>query len=167
MRMIPIQYVTGDATEPIGGGEKLICHVCNDMGGWGSGFVLAISRKWKGPERRYRALYTEVRQTQESRSIPLGVTQYIKVEHNITVVNMIAQHQTWAEDGIPPIRYDAVERCLASVAQYAAKGRRSVHAPRFGAGLAGGDWSIIESIIKRELCELDISVFVYDLPRKD
>lgn len=161
--MIPIQYVIGDATEPIGDGEKLICHVCNDIGGWGSGVVLAISRKWKRPERCYRALYTEVRQTQESRSIPLGVTQYIKVEHNITVVNMIAQHQTWAEDGIPPIRYDSVEKCLKCVAGHALKIRASIHAPRFGAGLAGGDWSIIESIIIRELCELDIPVFVYAL----
>src|SRR4029077_8760714 len=29
--------------------------VCNDAGGWGKGFVIAVSRRWPEPERRYRA----------------------------------------------------------------------------------------------------------------
>jgi hypothetical protein len=32
--------------------KKLICHICNDLGGWGKGFVLALSRRWEGPEPR-------------------------------------------------------------------------------------------------------------------
>lgn len=43
--MVGIHYVTGDATEPIGEGEKIIAHICNDQGGWGAGFVLALSKK--------------------------------------------------------------------------------------------------------------------------
>lgn len=164
--MIPIQYVIGDATKPIGGGDKLICHVCNNVGKWGAGFVLAISKKWKEPERAYRALFREARACEGSPFIPLGVSQFINVEHDITIVNMIAQHQTWAEKGVPPIRYYSVEKCLKCVARHAKQFRKSVHAPRFGAGLSGGNWSIIESIIIRELCELDIPVFVYDLPAK-
>ncbi|MEV6001124.1 Appr-1-p processing protein, partial [Streptomyces griseomycini] len=27
-------------------GVKVIAHVCNDIGGWGKGFVLAVSRRW-------------------------------------------------------------------------------------------------------------------------
>lgn len=50
--MIPIKYVIGDATEPQGTGRKIIAHVCNDCGGWGAGFVLALSAKDYRPESR-------------------------------------------------------------------------------------------------------------------
>jgi O-acetyl-ADP-ribose deacetylase (regulator of RNase III) len=48
--MQAINYIKGDATAPISKGEKIICHICNDIGGWGKGFVLAISKRWKEPE---------------------------------------------------------------------------------------------------------------------
>lgn len=48
--MAPISYVRGDATNPLGRGEKIICHCCNDRGGRGKGFVLSLSKKWEAPE---------------------------------------------------------------------------------------------------------------------
>ncbi len=33
----------------------MVAHVCNDIGGWGKGFVLAVSRRWPEPEAAYRA----------------------------------------------------------------------------------------------------------------
>jgi O-acetyl-ADP-ribose deacetylase (regulator of RNase III) len=42
-----ISYVKGDATSPQARGIKIIGHVCNDLGGWGKGFVLAVSRRWR------------------------------------------------------------------------------------------------------------------------
>jgi len=50
-----IAYVVGDATRPEGQGPRVIVHVCNDIGGWGRGFVLALSRAYPEAERRYRA----------------------------------------------------------------------------------------------------------------
>jgi hypothetical protein len=38
-----LRLVTGDATTPTGEGNKIIAHICNDIGGWGKGFVVAIS----------------------------------------------------------------------------------------------------------------------------
>ena len=32
--MIKINYVKGDATTPIGTGDKIICHITNDIGAW-------------------------------------------------------------------------------------------------------------------------------------
>jgi len=34
-----ISYIKGDATAPQGKGVKVIAHLCNDLGGWGKGFV--------------------------------------------------------------------------------------------------------------------------------
>ena len=77
-----ITYVIGDATHPIGEGEKYIIHVCNDVGGFGAGFVLSLSKRWKEPEKVYR----------EQKNYTLGKIEVIRVEKDICVVNMIAQH---------------------------------------------------------------------------
>src|SRR4029077_13113334 len=52
--MTSIEYLRGDATCPQARGVKIIAHVCNDLGRWGKGFVLALSRRWAQPERAYR-----------------------------------------------------------------------------------------------------------------
>ena len=46
-----ILYIKGDATAPIGSGVKVITHICNDIGGWGKGFVLALSKKMENAGR--------------------------------------------------------------------------------------------------------------------
>ena len=48
-----IHYRVGDATAPVADGPKIIAHICNDIGAWGRGFVLAISRRWPEPEKAY------------------------------------------------------------------------------------------------------------------
>lgn len=153
-----ITYVTGDATDPIGYGNKIIPHICNDCGRWGSGFVLAVSKKWKSPEKMYREWFDE--------GSRLGEVQIVGVERDIVVANMIAQHDTRWIDGLPPIRYDSLRECLKKVYEYAKRNDCSVHAPKFGASLAGGSWDIIEKIIQEELCDKGISVTVYNFEDK-
>jgi O-acetyl-ADP-ribose deacetylase (regulator of RNase III) len=150
-----INYIIGDATQPIGEGEKLILHIVNDLGGWGKGFVLALSKRWKEPEKVYR----------EQKNYVLGKIEVIRVEKDICVVNMIAQHDvkpTKDANGsiVPPIRYDALKACLITVNNIAVRTKATIHAPRFGAGLAGGSWDKIEQIIK-EVVTVDVTI--YDL----
>ena len=52
-----INYIRGDATQPAGDGNKIIVHVCNDIGAWGKGFVVALSRQWPQPEKDYKQWY--------------------------------------------------------------------------------------------------------------
>lgn len=54
-----INYIVGDATDPKVEGNKIIAHVCNDIGAWGRGFVLTLSRKFPEAERSYRRWYQE------------------------------------------------------------------------------------------------------------
>lgn len=150
-----IQYIKGDATNPKGNGKKLIIHVCNNIGGWGKGFVLAISKKWTQPEIEYRKWHKSKKKFQ------LGYIQAVKVEKNVAVVNMIAQHDIKTINGVPPIRYEAIQQCLTKVENLAQKYQASIHAPQFGAGLAGGKWEIIENIIDETLCKKNIPVNVY------
>ena len=160
--MTKIIYTTGDATSPGGTGNKIIVHICNDIGGWGKGFVLALSKKWKAPEDSYRSWYrgeTEI-------PFELGQVQFVKVENNILVANLLAQHDIIPRSGIPPVRYDAVRQCLEKVAMKALSLNASVHMPRIGCGLAGGKWEEIEIIVSQTLISQGIEVTVYDLPRQ-
>ncbi len=158
--MKKIVYTVGDATKPEGEGKKIIAHVCNDMGAWGRGFVLAISKLSPAPERVFREWY----RGRERNDFALGAVQFVFVSPAIEVANIIGQHGIRALQGVPPIRYDAVETALKTVGEKAQTENASVHLPRIGCGLAGGKWSEIEPLIERQICASGVPVFVYDLP---
>lgn len=52
-------YVYGDATVPLGTGNRIIAHICNDTGAWGRGFVLFLSRRAPESETACRAWHRE------------------------------------------------------------------------------------------------------------
>lgn len=179
IEMTPINYIKGDATNPIGNNTHIIVHICNDVGGWGRGFVMAISKRWEQPEMEYRNWFKhqESEQTDtvqfeklESRDrysnekkFELGNVQFVKVSGDIWVANMIAQRDIKPDkDGAPPIRYSAVSECLERVGQFAKRHSACVHMPRIGCGLAGGQWSEIEPIINAHLIAHEIETTVYD-----
>lgn len=157
MNMKTITYLKGDATNPQIEGNKIITHICNDIGGWGKGFVLAISNRWKKPENQYRKWF------QNEENFTLGEIQIVQVEEDIFVCNMIGQHKIITNSkGIPPIRYEAVEKCLEKLADEALKLKASIHMPRIGCGLAGGKWQEIEPLIEKTLLKNNLAVYVCD-----
>jgi O-acetyl-ADP-ribose deacetylase (regulator of RNase III) len=153
-----INYLVGDATAPIGQGPKIIVHICNDIGGWGRGFVVAISNRWPQPEKRYRAW----RRGEEKSAFALGEVQFVQVEDDTWIANMIAQRDVRTINGIPPIRYDALRKALQRVAEEALARNASTHMPRIGCGLAGGTWDEVEQIVEQELIDKGVPVTVYD-----
>jgi len=155
--MKDIQYTKGDATAPQSEENKIIVHICNDIGGWGKGFVMAISKRWKKPENQYREWF------KSKDGFELGKVQFVQVEEDLWVANLIGQHKiNKDENGNAPIRYDAIEDGLKEVASFAKENNASVHMPRIGCGLAGGKWEMIEPIILQRLSNNDIEVVVYD-----
>lgn len=153
-----IQYITGDATDPKPQQNELsiIVHICNDIGAWGAGFVLALSKRWDLPESEYRS----------NKPYILGNIQLIPVESNIIVCNLIGQHGIYkGKYKLPPIRYEAVRDGLTNLAnkikQLEHTNNITVHMPRIGCGLAGGNWAIVEDIIIKTLINNKIPVYVY------
>ncbi|MDL4773649.1 MULTISPECIES: macro domain-containing protein [Thermomonosporaceae] len=155
--MAEIRYVRGDATSPQAKGVKIIAHVCNDLGGWGKGFVLAVSRRWPEPEADYRAWH----RARARNDFGLGAARFVQVEPYVWVANMIGQHGMKAGSKGPPIRYEALDRCLEVLGRKAAELEATVHMPRIGCGLAGGRWARVEPLIERRLVEPGIAVTVY------
>lgn len=155
-----ISYVKGDATRPEGVGTKVIVHCCNDLGAWGSGFVLAVSKRWPEPEAAYLDSITRG-------GLTLGNVQFVEVgddydgEDSIVVANLIGQKGLIGPVNPSPVRYSAIETGLERVARFAKKHSASIHMPRIGCGLAGGTWTRMEPIVSKTLKGL--SVTVYDL----
>ncbi|MER7002359.1 Appr-1-p processing protein [Dactylosporangium sp. NPDC000555] len=120
---------------------------------------MAVSRRWPEPERDYRAWH----RGRSHNDFGLGAVRLIQVRGDLWVANMIGQHGMRTGSKGPPIRYDAVDRCLAALADHAERLAASAHIPRIGTGLAGGHWERIEPLITARLSARDIPVTVYDL----
>jgi len=155
--MAKVNYIIGDATNPQTKGNKIIVHVCNDIGGWGKGFVMAITKRWNQPEQQYRQWF------KSNDNFSLGQVQFVQVEEELWVANLIGQHKiNKDENGNAPIRYEAILSGLEKVAQFAIDKNTTVHMPRIGCGLAGGTWDKIEPLINKSLLENEIETYVYD-----
>ncbi|CAL9584649.1 macro domain-containing protein [Streptomyces sp. enrichment culture] len=153
-----IRYTKGDATAPQGKGVKIIAHVCNDLGGWGKGFVVALSRRWPEPEAAYRRWHRE----RAGNDFRLGAVQYVRVGPYLWVANMVGQRGTRTGSKGVPVRYEAIGTALHALADKAGELGASVHMPRIGCGLAGGRWSRVEPLIAGSLVARGIPVTVYD-----
>lgn len=151
--MTKINYVVGDATAPNGKDDRIICHICNDLGLWGSGFVMALSAKWKHVENHYRRKTDYV----------LGTVDIVRAENNIWVANIIGQHKIarMSTDGLPPVRYEAIKEALIKINKSAIDMNATLHMPRMGCDRAGGEWSEIEKILNEVVT---VECTVYDLP---
>lgn len=166
-----IKYVIGDATSPkgevgeFGSSAVMIIHCCNNKGVWGAGFTGAINKKWPHlrPEIKYRFLSV----------YELGTVNIIRVDKNTFVANIIAQ-DGYGRDDLCYLDYAALRRGLVYV-RGVCKGYKiavrdknikiSIHGPRIGAGFAGGDWKVIEVILREELLQKGLPVTIYDLPQ--
>ncbi|MFF1463900.1 macro domain-containing protein [Streptomyces sp. NPDC058330] len=156
--MTGITYLRGDATAPSGQGVKIIVHCCNDLGGWGKGFVLALSRRWSGPEAAYRRWH----HGRADNDFGLGAVQFVQVEPYLWVANLVGQRGMRPGSKGVPVRYEALDEGLRRVAEKAAELGASVHMPRIGCGLAGGSWSRVEPLITERLVSRGTAVTVYD-----
>ncbi|MFF8403861.1 macro domain-containing protein [Streptomyces sp. NPDC014846] len=156
--MPEITYLRGDATTPFSKGPKVIAHVCNDIGGWGKGFVLALSRRWPGPEAAYRAWH----RGRAHNDFGLGAVQLVPVDRRLRVANMIGQRGVRTGSKGVPVRYEAIDTALARLAGEVIELGASVHMPRIGCGLAGGTWSRVEPLVTERLVRRGVQVTVYD-----
>jgi O-acetyl-ADP-ribose deacetylase (regulator of RNase III) len=170
-----IKYLVGDATRPVGNKTNIIAHICNDKGGWGRGFVLALSERWpiintySSPEHAYREWS---KHKWKGKDFVLGQIQTIWVEDTTFVCNMIAQrdYRPLEEQGVklhlPNVNYSALLECLTRLRVECELSPHpediSIHMPRIGSGFGKGSWDKIEKIINHVLEDSNMPIFIYD-----
>jgi O-acetyl-ADP-ribose deacetylase (regulator of RNase III) len=136
---------------------KVIIHCCNDIGAWGSGFVVAINEN----------LGLEPMIVYENAPKELGsVSYWHNPDAGLCVCNIIGQHGVRSSYNPKTIDYDAIRRgCKRVFFSNTVKFGKEweIHMPLMGAGLAGGDWDKIAAIVDDEIASKGIDVFVYRL----
>lgn len=177
-----IVYLEGDATDPISHEDyenRIIMHCVNDIGAWGAGFVLALDKKWPNVRDQYLLWHqgkckstTFLDSEHETKFLPLnkfalGEVQFVQAMWpDIFVANMVGQHGVISRSNPHPIRYDAFEKGFKKIARVAFDLNALVVAPMLGAGLAGGDFNKIESLIQKHLVDEGIDVIIYKFKGK-
>ena len=158
-----LSYVRGDATAISGRKQrKILAHCCNNHGRFSAGFVLAVKARWPSVARAY----FEWHRDRSTNDFGLGAVQFADADgEGVTVANMIGQ------DGVkgtgskgPPIRYSALGLALDRVGAMASSTGASVHMPRIGCGLAGGNWEEVEPLVQAMVDKHGVDAVVYDAP---
>lgn len=160
--------IEGNAIEPIYDQNVLIAHICNNLGYWGKGFVMAIESKWPNVSKEYKYWVKNNNDSRELSNVTysnslfrLGEVQFVKADENIMIANMIAQNGIKSSINQKPISYEALDQTLTYTYEYAKKNNFSIHMPKIGSGLAGGDWNKILSMIEEKASFFQIETIIY------
>lgn len=134
------------------GSTIIVPHVCNNIGVFGGGFTAGISKHYPIVKENYHLLGNHFLKNN------LGYVQYVEVSkdnvygHKLVFANMIAQNGTISKNNNRPLHYGALVKCMSSVSSYINNHFKEdnpvqIHAPKFGSGLAGGNWNFVHELI--------------------
>lgn len=136
--------------------EPWIVHGCNAQGVMGSGVAKAIKQKYPSAFRAYRA-------AEEVRGLTLGDLSWAEQDDGVLVFNAITQ-EFYGRENKCYVDYNAIREVVLGLNHLANTwGVIGVHVamPKIGAGLGGGDWNFIATII--EECSYNFQPVVYTL----
>lgn len=150
-----ITYVNGDLLDSK---DPLIVHGCNAQGVMGSGVALAIKNKFPHNFKMYRMTYEEeglvlgdVIYSNTKQDDPAGNQQWI--------ANLISQ-KFYGKDGKKYVSYDAIDDGMKDIAYFCkAAGITCVSMPLIGCGFGGGNWYVVEAIIRHRLPDLKVTIY--------
>jgi len=131
----------------------VIVHGCNCFCSMGAGIARTIQDEF--PE----AYAADLRTTKGDRN-KLGTFSQATVMrdgHELTIVNGYTQFQFHGESVLTD--YEAIRSVFAKIKdQFSGK---RIGYPKIGAGLGGGDWTVIGRIIDEELADEDHTLVIY------
>ena len=127
--------------------ETVICHGCNARGSMGAGFALAVRKTYPVAFDRYRAVFLD-----QGKRLELGQCIWVDCPDGRTVINAVTQADYGRDPNVVYVSYDAVSAVMQQIDVWTKTrgGAQTVAFPKIGAGLANGDWSVIEKIIETE-----------------
>ena len=148
-----ISYKTGDLLSVKNG---IVAHGCNMRGVMGSGVA-----------RQIKAMYPEAFDAYQAdllAGFPLGGVSVWSPQKTGAVSLLIANcltQQDMGSDGKKYVSYDAIDSCFIALDAIAQRANMTINIPKIGAGLGGGDWEVIKSIINYRCKASDVVVWEY------
>lgn len=133
--------------------DKIIVHGCNMQYTFGSGVARLV-------RDNYSEAYEEYLKQPE---LQLGSISYAESRGKI-IVNAITQ-QFYGRDGRRYVDYNAIRSCMQKVKELAFTtfSTSNVSIPKIGAGLGGGDWEVISSILNEDEIINKLNITVWEL----
>jgi hypothetical protein len=138
----------------------VIPHVCNNVNAFGAGFADALSNRYPVVKANFHV----------NGSQQLSKTQFVianSINRNrLVVANMIAQNGIINSKNKRPLHYPSLVKCMYSVKQYInnissdQEFDAEIHAPKFGSGLAGGNWNFIADLIDDIWSNIDTYIYI-------
>lgn len=158
-----LNYVDGDLIKLAKEGKfNVIVHGCNCLCNMGKGIAPQIKYNFPGT-------YEADLKTIKGDKSKLGTYSYNTLENfhgpnkSLTVINAYTQYhyrRNYRDTDIN-VDYEAIEKVFTKLNKDCRGCKIGI--PKIGAGLAGGDWDIIEGIIKRVTPDLNITVVNYKI----
>lgn len=175
-----IKYVKGDIlaeirnltpSDPDAPTVLFVPHIVNNVGHYGGGFTGALN---KDPAFAYIAADyaawirpgTHTLGLNQNVTIPRGLLPGLKT--SVIVVNMMAQDNMlpWSPDR-RRVDYVALSSCIdelqRDIEHVFWNEKTAIWTIKFGTGIGGGDWNVIEPLIVDGWCKYDIPVTVFEL----
>lgn len=144
-----MKYIKGDLIRD-GENFDVIGHGCNCFGTMGAGIAKDVKRIHPGA-------YKVDLETMYGSKNKLGTYSEFDTG-KFVILNLYTQYKYTRTD--VDADYDAIRSCMERIrVNY---GGMKIGLPLIGAGLAGGDWKIIEKIIEDELGNEDVSIVIWE-----
>lgn len=152
-----LKYKVGDLIAAAKSREvDVIAHGCNCFCTMGNGIAPLI----KGAFPKAWAADLETVKGDKSK---LGTFSY-GIQESVIIGNLYTQYGFWGRNkGLRDLDYNAMYDSMASFKTLILQhfgGNVRIGLPKIGAGLAGGDWKVIEAIILSTLGSFDVTVYV-------
>lgn len=126
----------------------LVIHCCNCFHTMGAGIAKQLAKKWP------KVLVADKEFSPKGDITKLGKVSYAEIHPKLVVANAYGQYRYGRKKGsgargahAPNVDYKALEMCLQDIAKKYGSTHTIIY-PQIGAGLAGGDWSIIQPMIQ-------------------
>lgn len=150
------------------GSSVLIPHVCNNINAFGAGFAKCVADRYPIAKANYHMLGLNFMKNNPGHVQIIEADQSAKYNHKILIANMICQNGLKNNKNPRPLNYYYLVKSMANIGQYVRQFKKidpsmdiQIHCPKFGSGLAGGNWNFIKMLI--EDIWLGIPVYVYEL----
>lgn len=136
--------------------EGIVAHGCNAKGEMNSGVASAIRSHWPDAFEAYKNIY-------DNFGLKLGSIVPVEVQPNVWVINMITQ-ENFSEGpnryGTKFISYDAIQESAVALRKFAIEnGIKKVSIPKIGSDLGGGNWNIIQFMLREIWHDLEVTLY--------
>jgi hypothetical protein len=137
------------------GSTVIVPHVCNNIDLFDAGFAGQVAKHYPEVKANYHMLGKNFLRNNLGHSQIIKVYEQPKYKHKLYFVNMIAQNGVRSSKNSRPLNYAALVKSMIQVSQFIHNNTAflqknenvEIHAPKFGSGLAGGNWNFINELI--------------------